>query len=247
MNREFLIPFGATLLAAAFTTAGLFTIRHFEKWARQRMTLFICFAAGVLISASLLHLIPESLAMTRGGIGGPVWVLAGFLGLYLFNWFFTAFVCERRPIALSSIGLIPLLGIGFHSFVDGFIYSVSFTVSLSTGVLTTIGMVLHEFPEGIVTYLLLLHGGLEPRGALRWTFAAAALTTPLGMVVSHPFVRALDDTALGRLLALSAGALIYVGASHLLPETEQERTPWKLVALIAGVAVTMGIVLIHDR
>jgi zinc transporter ZupT len=41
--------------------------------------------------------------------------------------------------------------VGFHSFIDGVIYSIAFTVSIFTGVLATMGMVLHEFPEGIIT------------------------------------------------------------------------------------------------
>jgi hypothetical protein len=40
------------------------------------------------------------------------------------------------------------VGIGFHSFIDGVIYSIAFTVSIYTGFLATMGMVLLEFPEG---------------------------------------------------------------------------------------------------
>jgi zinc transporter ZupT len=43
-----------------------------------------------------------------------------------------------------------MLGIGFHSFIDGFIYAITFTVSIFTGLLAATGMVLHEFPEGII-------------------------------------------------------------------------------------------------
>jgi zinc transporter ZupT len=47
-----------------------------------------------------------------------------------------------------------MLCIGFHSFIDGVIYSIAFTVSILTGFLATMGMIPHEFPEGIITYLL---------------------------------------------------------------------------------------------
>jgi zinc transporter ZupT len=46
---------------------------------------------------------------------------------------------------------------------------------------------------------------------------------------------------LGLLLALSAGALVYVGASHLLPEVEKENRRYSLVALAAGVLVAAAI------
>ena len=92
----------------------------------------------------------------------------------------TAFVCERDPERKDYVlGLIPLLGIGFHSFIDGFVYSIAFNVSILTGSLATLGMVLHEFPEGIVTYLLLVRAGFGERKALLLAGIAAAGTTPL--------------------------------------------------------------------
>ena len=135
-----------------------------------------------------------------------------------------------------------MLGIGFHSFIDGFIYSIAFTVSLLTGVLATVGMVLHEFPEGIVTYLLLVKGGIAQRRAMWLAFVAAAATTPLGMLVSWPLVSRIDRLTLGALLAVSAGALVYVGATHLLPRADQEHKRYSLVALAGGVAVAIIIV-----
>jgi len=136
-----------------------------------------------------------------------------------------------------------MLGIGLHSFIDGFIYSIAFTVSVLTGFLATVGMVLHEFPEGIVTYLLLVRGGFGERRATVLAFVAAAASTPLGMLVSWPLVSVIDPPRLGALLALSAGALVYVGATHLLPRAEQERRRYSLVALGGGVAVAFVIVL----
>ncbi|HRM68088.1 ZIP family metal transporter [Thauera phenylacetica] len=127
--------------------------------------------------------------------------------------------------------------------MDGFIYSIAFTVSVLTGFLATVGMVLHEFPEGVVTYLLLLRSGFDERRAALLAFAAAAASTPVGMLVSWPMVSAIDPPTLGLLLALSAGALVYVGATHLLPRAEQEHRRYSIVALAGGVLVAVVIVL----
>jgi ZIP family zinc transporter len=226
--------------AAVVTSLGIFTIRRFAGWGERNTAYFMCFAAGVLISASFLHMIPKALAMNARA---PGWLLAGFLGLHLFNRFLTAFVCQRHPDREDvAIGVLPMLGIGFHSFVDGFIYSIAFTVSVLTGFLATLGMVLHEFPEGIVTYLLLRRAGFAERRAAGLAFAAAAATTPLGMLVSWPFVSRIDDELLGALLAASAGALVYVGATHLLPRAEQEGKRYSVVALAGGVLVAVVVV-----
>jgi zinc transporter ZupT len=104
-------------------------------------------------------------------------------------------------------------------------------------------MVLHEFPEGIITYLLLLRGGFSDRKSLVLAFLAAALSTPLGMLVSYPLISQIDKPLLGNLLSLSAGALVYVGATHLLPQAEREPKKYSLVALAGGILVAVVIVL----
>ena len=76
-----------------------------------------------------------------------------------------------------------------------------------------------------------------------FAFLAAAVTTPLGMVMSYPYISRIDNSLLGALLAFSAGALIYVGATHLLPQAEIEHKKYSLLALGAGILVALAIVL----
>lgn len=241
MQNTFWTAFITSLAAAAVTTVGIFTIRRFDEWGRRNTAYFICFAAGVLISASFLHLIPKALTMNSRA---ALYLLAGFFGLHLLNRALTVFVCDKDPgKAEYGVGVIPTLGIGFHSFIDGFVYSTAFTVSVFTGFVATAGMVLHEFPEGMITYLLLLRGGFSGRTAVILAIAAAALTTPVGMLVSYPLISGIDQSSLGALLAVSAGALVYVGATHLLPRAEQERRRFSMVALFGGMLVAAIIVL----
>ena len=241
MVNGFWTAFIMSLSAAAVTSLGIYTIRNFAEWGRRNTTYFMCFAAGVLVSASFLHIIPKSFSMNPHA---GIFLLAGFLGLYFFNRFITAFVCEKDPDKSEyGIGITPALGIGFHSVIDGFVYSITFSVSLVTGLLATAGMVLHEFPEGIITYLLLVRGGFTERTALLLAFFAAAFSTPLGMLVSWPLISRIDESLLGALLSLSAGALVYVGATHLLPKAQEEQKKYSFVALAGGVLVAVAIVL----
>jgi len=240
MANNFWIALAASSLAAMVTCAGIYAIRRFSAWGRRNTIYFICFASGVLISASFLHIVPKSFAMAPGA---PFYLLAGFFSLHLFNRFVTAFICEKSPDGQYGLGLVPMLGIGLHSFIDGIVYSITFTVSIFTGALAAVGMVLHEFPEGIITYLLLVRSGFSERKSLWLAFLAAALTTPLGTVAAHPFIGLISKPFLGALLALSAGALIYVGATHLLPQAEKESKRYSLLAFLAGVAVAVLIVM----
>ena len=89
---------------------------------------------------------------------------------------------------------------------------------------------------------LLKRGGFKDKTSLSLAFLAAALTTPTGMLVSYPFISRIDEPVLGALLAFSAGALIYVGATHLLPQAEKERKKYSLFALLAGILAAVVIV-----
>jgi len=228
------------VLACLVTTIGIYIIAKYEKWGNQNVVYFMSFAAGVLISVSFIHIIPKSFGMNEAA---PIYLLVGYMGLYLFNRFVTAFVCHERECADLSIGIIPMLGIGLHSFIDGIIYSITFNVSIFTGALAAIGMVLHEFPEGIVTFLLLKRAGFPQKKAALYAFLAAAISTPLGTLVSFPFINQIDQATLGALLAVSAGALVYVGASHLLPAVEKENRKYTLFSLGAGILIAVFIVL----
>jgi ZIP family zinc transporter/zinc and cadmium transporter len=240
MENTFWTAFGASLLAAFVTSIGIYVIRRFERWGRDNSIYFVCFAAGVLISVSFLHIIPKAFSMN---VHAPFYLFAGYLSLHLFNRFVNVFVCDKRSDEHYAIGLVPMFGIGFHSFIDGFIYSITFTVSVFTGLLAATGMVLHEFPEGIITYLLLIRAGFTEKWSFLLAFLAAAVTTPLGMLVSYPYISQISEPFLGVLLAFSAGALVYVGATHLLPQAETEHKRYSLLALGAGILVAIIIVL----
>jgi zinc and cadmium transporter len=240
MENTFWTAFGASFLAAFVTSIGIYVIRRFERWGRDNSIYFVCFAAGVLISVSFLHIIPKAFSMNGHA---PFYLFAGYISLHLFNRFINAFVCDKSSNEHYAIGLIPMFGIGFHSFIDGFIYSITFSVSVFTGVLAAFGMVLHEFPEGIITYLLLIRGGFSEKRSFLLAFLAAAVTTPLGMLVSYPYISRISEPFLGALLAFSAGALVYVGATHLLPQAEAENKKYSLFALGAGILVAVIIVL----
>jgi zinc transporter ZupT len=239
----FTSTFGAVLLASVLaclvTTIGIYIISKYEEWGNQNVVYFISFAAGVLISVSFIHIIPRSFDMNETA---PIFLLAGYMGLYFFNRFLNIFVCHDRESANLSIGIIPMLGIGLHSLIDGVIYSVTFNVSIYTGTLSAIGMILHEFPEGIVTFLLLERAGFTRKRAAIYAFLAAALSTPIGTLISYPFISRIDRPSLGVLLAVSAGALVYVGASHLLPEVEKENKRYSLISLGIGILVAVLIV-----
>ena len=239
-DGTFLVVMLASSLACVVTTAGIYIISKHEAWGRNNTVYFMSFAAGVLISVSFMHIIPKSFQMNNEA---PAFLLAGFLLLYLFNRFLNLYICHEYQGKNFAAGIVPMAGIGLHSFIDGIIYSVTFNVGIFTGVLAAIGMVLHEFPEGIVTFLLLERAGFNRRKAVIYAFLAAGLSTPLGTLISYPFINNFSKSTLGILLAVSAGALVYVGASHLLPQVEKENRRYSIISMAVGVLVAVFIVM----
>ena len=242
IDNTFIAVLIASGLACLVTTIGIYVINHYSDWGKRNVAHFMSFAAGVLITVSLMHILPEAYEMNSKA---PSFVLIGFMGLYVSNRILDRYRFHRKDRTDLSFGLIPMIGIGLHSFIDGVIYSVTFNVSIFMGALAAIGMVLHEFPEGIITYLLLDRGGLNKKKAIWWSWIAAAFSTPLGAMVSYPFIHVIDPSILGLMLALSAGALLYVGATHLLPAVEAEEKEFTLVSLFSGIAIAVIIVLVE--
>ncbi len=228
----------ASLLACLITLTGIWSIRKHSEWTRRNSAYFTSFAAGVLISVSFVHIIPKSFSMNQNA---PLFLLAGFMGLYLINRFLNIFLCHDPSRRMMSIGIISIIGIGLHSFIDGIIYSITYRASLMTGFLATVGMILHELPEGIVTYVILENSGFGVRKSTFLAIVAAALTTPAGAIVFFPLSGRLSGQSLGAMLALSAGGLVYLGATHLLPSVEKEAKNMALLALLAGVAAAIFI------
>lgn len=220
----------AGAIAAGVSTLGLIAAVFTGAWARKRMGLFAAFAAGALVTVSVTHLIPMALA---GGEGAPYWILAGFAGGFLLNRGVLA-LSESAGRAALAAGLTPALGIAFHSFLDGVAYAVTFTVDIAAGALTALGLILHELPEAVIVFSLLAGAGFSTRAAFLIAFVAAALTTPLGAVVAQHSLGALEGPALNTLFAVAAGLLLYIGAAHLLPHVERERSWLAAPAALAG-------------
>jgi ZIP family zinc transporter len=228
------------LLAAFVNALGIFMVFRHREQAERIMTYLMCFAAGVLISTPLMLALPMALEKNHN---------AGFMALggFLFMFFSNKVIRHVTHEEALAFGITAAQGIAIHSFVDGVVYAVTFKVSILLGVLSAGGLVAHEFAEGVITYLVLMKGKINSRAAMVYAFLIASLTTPLGAFVAYPFVRSLAGGTLGLLLGFVAGVLIYVSASHLLPEARIHEKRHSLLAFLTGVALATFIVLTHSH
>ncbi len=224
------------VLAAIVNGIGILAIYKNKKWAKKLKTYFMCFAAGVLISTPLILALPK--AIEKNFYAG-FFALIGFLFMFFSNRLLKYYTKKED----LCFGMVAAEGIGIHSFIDGVIYTVTFNVSILTGALAATGLVIHEFAEGVITYLLLLKSGIKKKISALYAFLVAALTTPLGAFIAYPFIRGVGDSTLGLMLGFSAGVLIYLSASHLLPEARKHKKKHSIIAFLAGVVLALFIVL----
>ncbi|WP_070364384.1 ZIP family metal transporter [Halodesulfurarchaeum formicicum] len=223
------------IVAAVVNGAGIFAVFAHREWAERSITYFMCFAAGVLLTTPLVLALPNALGRTpNAGLSA----LGGFLFMYGSN----QLIKYRTHEETLAFGVTAAEGIGIHSLVDGVVYTVTFSISVLTGILAGTGLVVHEFAEGVITYLVLLKGDVAERTAAVSAFFVAALTTPIGAFVAYPLVSRLGGRDLGLLLGFVAGVLLYVSAAHLLPEAREHESEHSMLAFGAGILLALFIV-----
>lgn len=223
------------ILSAIINGIGILVLHRFKDWAEKAKTYFMCFAAGVLISTPLMLALPQ--AIQKNFYAG-IMALAGFLFMFFSN----EFIKHQTQKKVLAFGIVAAEGIGIHSFIDGIIYTVTFSISILTGLLAATGLVIHEFAEGIITYTVFLKGGVKEKKAMLYTFLVAGLTTPLGAFLAYPLVNKLSQSNLGLILGFVSGVLIYISASHLLPEARGEEKKHSGFAFLSGVGLAIFIV-----
>lgn len=210
-----------------------------KEWARALCRYAVPFAAGVLLSVSLLHLLPE--AVHEVGEAAYLYVLIALLCSFFFEQFFAHLHHheDRKSTMLHASVPLVLLGDTIHNFIDGVAIAAAYLTNPYFGFVITLSTFLHETPHEIGDFGVLMSAGWSRQR----TFAAnvlSALATFPGALFVFFFARDAHDK-IGILLAISAGIFLFLGASDFLPEVgEEERgiPAWKKFSLlIAGVGI----------
>ena len=211
---------------------GIWSIYKNKSWVEKTKEYFLCFAAGVLITSPLIMALPHAIEKNHNA---GVAALVGFVFMMLSN----KLIKHKTKQKELAFGITAIQGIGIHSIIDGITYTVTFSVSAFTGIMAGLGLVAHEFAEGVITYSVLLKGGVSDKKAILLAFLVAGLTTPIGAFVAYPLVSKLTESVLGLALGFVAGVLIYISASHLLPEAREHEKHHSNLAFFLGVSLAI--------
>ncbi len=211
-----------------------------EKWALKLSHFFVAFAVGALLGSALFDLIPEAADLSKYSF---LYVL---VGIVIFSITERALVWHHHhdhgnhKEIFPKAQYVPLLMMGdtIHNFIDGVIIAATFLFSAPLGLITTLAVFLHEMPQEIGDFSVMLHAKY-PKNKIFWYNFASASATFVGAIAIF-LMSTLLQTKLYPLIAFAAGGFIYIAAADLMPELKHEATGVKEI-VIQSVIMILGI------
>lgn len=208
-------------------------------------------AAGTLVGDAFLHLLPEATL----GWAAPdlptmgLWVLSGFVAFFVLE---VALRSRHHHAELAGEGhhahegeaIAPfawtnLIGDALHNFLDGAVIATAFLVDTGLGLATTVAVIVHEVPQELGDFAVLLRAGMSRKKALLFNFGSALLAV-LGAVVVLA-VRPPEGTLETYGLPFIAGAFLYIAAADLVPELHHHSRGRDAVLILGAFVFGIGI------
>lgn len=212
-----------TFLISLLAFVGALILFLKEKLLNKILLILVAFSAGALLGGAFLHLVPEAILKVESD---QVWNLF----LYLLLGFCTFFILEQfirwhhhhavRHPKIKSFSYLILISDAIHNFIDGLIIAASFVIAFPVGIVTTIAIALHEIPQEIGDFGVLIYGGFKKVKALLLNFATA-ITIVFGGIVGFLLSEKIGESIVF-LLPFAAGNFIYIAASDLIPEIKHK-------------------------
>lgn len=237
----------AGLVIVLIALVGFGSLLVAQKKLAAWLSVIVAFAAGSLLGAAFFHLLPESVEL-----GGPtfVLVLVGLLTFFAVDSLLWVYHChgghrlhehgnEHGSCPPKPVGYLNLVGDAIHNFTDGIVIASAFLVNPALGVTTAFAVAMHEIPQEIGDFGILIHSGFSRRRALFWnTLVALFVLVGIGLTFAvAPFAEGLTRYT----IPFAAGGFLYMACTNLLSEIKEEnRLRQRLlqtVFLLLGIAL----------
>ena len=240
----------STFLISLVSFIGVLVLFLKEKWLNGILLALVAFSAGALIGGAFLHLLTEALEEAGGENALEVFlfVILGFVIFFVLENFIRwhHHHTKEHPEIMPFSYLI-LFSDAIHNFIDGVVIAASFTVAIPIGIVTSLAVVLHEIPQEIGDFGLLVYGGVKKSRALFLNFLSAAAAI-LGGLAGF-FLSGRMGEGIVFLLPFAAGNFIYIACSDLIPEIKEKTVTQKSIlhflAFLLGLALMYGLLLIE--
>lgn len=243
MNISIFYTLGSVTLVSLVSLVGVFAISLQQKRLEKAFAFLIPLAIGALFGDAFFHLIPESFESINNSATVSLIIILGIVSFFFLEKFLR-WHDHSHEISLKEpeqnknqkhLGYLILVSDGFHNFIDGIIIGVSYLVSIELGMATTIAIVLHEIPQEIGDFSVLIYAGYEKTTALFYNFLSA-LTAIAGALVVVVF-GSLPEQLIQGVVPFAAGIFIYIAASDLVPELHKKEKGTNLLPEIFGISI----------
>jgi len=241
----------SVLAVSLISFAGVFTLGIKVEKLRKFLIYIISFSAGALFGDAFIHLLPEVVEKNGFGLNISFYFLGGIVLFFILEKVIHWQHCHGEVLEKSHVhpfAYMNLVGDGLHNFLDGVIIGVSYIVSFPAGLATTIAVVLHEIPQEIGDFAILIHGGFSKGKALLLNFASA-LFAVFGVVLVFLLGKSVENLAV-YLVPVAAGGFVYIAGSDLIPELNKHsdrisKSLMQLIAFILGILVMAALLLLE--
>jgi zinc and cadmium transporter len=211
----------------------------------------VSFAAGVLLGAAFLELLPHAFAFGIDAHKLFATLLGGLLAFFLLEKFALWRHSHHHEHdghghehgfdahEAGKSGLLILVGDSLHNFADGILIAAAFLADPWLGFVTTVGIIAHEVPQEIGDFIVLLNAGYTRSRALAYN-GIASLASILGGVGGYFALDSMRD-ATPYVVVLAASSFIYIAVADLIPwmqrRTDSRTSVWQVALVSAGVVM----------
>lgn len=235
----------ATTVISLGSLIGVLTISLNRRTLQRFLINLVALSAGTLLGGAMLHLLPEAVAEL--GNHTPFLVaLLSFVGFFVIEKLLRWRHCHHEAHTEEhTIGVMNLIGDFIHNFIDGIVIAGAFLTSPALGVATTVAVALHEVPQEIGDFGVLLHSGFR-RGQALILNLMVGLSAVIGGIVGYFLAGAITGFT-PYLLPFAAGGFLYIAAADLVPEMNEATSFKKTISIVLTFLVgVMIMLLIHD-
>lgn len=240
-NEPWLYALASVIIISLVSLIGVFSFSINKNKIKKWLLFLVSFSAGSLLGGAFLHLLPESFENYGFGLEVGLFLLLGIIFFFILEKFIQwrhchIPDCKHKPHTFAYMNLV---GDGLHNFLDGVTIGATYLISTPLGITASIAVLLHEIPQEIGDFGVLVHGGFSRKKALMINFLTAA-TAIVGAVVGLILGDLIENFTM-YIVPFAAGGFIYVAGSDLIPELHKEREPSKSLLQLFGILLGIGV------
>ena len=232
MEQTYLIPFLITLFAGLSTAIGGLVVFFGNTEKLNWLSFTMSFAAGVMLYVSFVEILPESYLEFKHTKNQNT-ALLYVIGFFSFGALFAIFTDKLLPEQkinnqvnksitsknkkIYRSGILIALTMALHNFPEGIVTFIGSINDLSFGLVIGLAIALHNIPEGMAISVPIYHASGSKKKAFFYS-ALSGFTEPLGALFCYFVINSyLDDFVTAAVMSIVSGIMIFISIFVLMP------------------------------